>query len=77
MSTVSRDLDYDGSWPVPGFVGLTLRQALALASETEIDLRGASGDPEARVVRQAPQGMHPHRPTVVTIWVERPRPHLG
>ncbi|AXB42266.1 hypothetical protein [Amycolatopsis albispora] len=72
---VSRNLDYDVTWPVPGFVGLTVAQALALAGETGVALLDAgsaplAADPTARVVRQEPKEPQRDRPSSVTVWVQ-------
>lgn len=76
MGGVSRDLDYEHDWPVPGFVGLTVAQAIALANETGVilldpDAEPMSGRAPERVVRQDPQGRHRRRPATVTVWVAR------
>ncbi len=75
MGGVSRDLDYEHDWLVPGFVGLTMAQAMSLANETEIILLEApnaapvSGQAPGRIVRQLPHGTHHRRPITVTVWV--------
>ncbi|WP_162794642.1 hypothetical protein [Nonomuraea lactucae] len=75
MGRVPRDLNYGHDWPVPGFVGLAVAQAMSLADETGIILLEAasaapvSGRQAGRIIRQHPHITHYSRPTKVTVWI--------